>query len=652
MFITFASLLSTTSARSKLSAKWTKLCGDDSEFGMASGRQRRVQLAQAAQWTPPRRGRRVLHEGRPAGRMLGRMRFYRRQTSEQGQRGFRLSSLGILLACSLRPRPWRHVPALKALMRDLHSDSVAQGDSSQDVWRRFLELREARLEDLGGAGAWHRWSEELEVDTDDGGAQDGSDGSTRFPDDAPSPPSACAMALLTHAIQVAADTHIHGAVEATSFLCQVVADMCIEDQTTPATQGEPNAAPQLKDRPRLDSCTTDAIFLEKPQYYDLIIESTSYAPTERRTTERPGLQLAIREPYTRRLTFHRALHLERRETGSYSSSTQIRTASRARIVVCALTDALGVYEDVRVVCARLCSGLWRSCNGTGGLRDQWSWTGSPRAPRCAHRDGIKGRRSYRQNDDVTGKYDSSDGSEDGAVGVRSRQTCTMLALLQTFHAQMRFLLFRLATVFPPAASAPPDAQLTPRDLLALALGPLSSPDVRFVKWLAEEYAARFSAPRMARLAWRARGCRCWGFGRSVVVVSGMRVFTMSYLKARTDDSWYCGGVIPLDISQSDLSERWFLENWSGGTTQNVTRLGQMGTVDEIPNASESPASNLNFETIAISLSTATALVRSAGDPLWDICRVNITGRDREVEVYPGKSSQVARIVVEKIEIIC
>ncbi|KAH9164682.1 hypothetical protein EDB89DRAFT_2077821 [Lactarius sanguifluus] len=94
--------------------------------------------------------------------------FTQRQTSEKGQRGFHLSSLGILLARSFCPRPWHHVPALKAL-----------GNSSQDVWepvRRFFGLRKARLEDLGGAGAWHRWSEELEFDMDDGGVEDGSDG--------------------------------------------------------------------------------------------------------------------------------------------------------------------------------------------------------------------------------------------------------------------------------------------------------------------------------------------------------------------------------------------------------------------------------------------------------------------------------------------
>ena len=197
------------------------------------------------------------------------------------------------------------------------------------------------------------------------------------------------------------------------------------------------------------------------------------------------------------------------------------------------TDAWGVYEDVCLVCARLCSGLWRadstssssnSNNGSSGLRDQWSWSGSPRA-RARHRahvrargDGIEGlpAPSYRRRGvrlragaapgDV-GKYDSDsssgdgegdggmgeeddddDDDGDGAVLVRGRQARTTLALLQTFHAQTRFLLSRLATILPSAtATATAQAQLTPRDLLALALGPLSSLDARFVEWLAEEY---------------------------------------------------------------------------------------------------------------------------------------------------------------------
>ncbi|KAH9012267.1 hypothetical protein EDB84DRAFT_1536643, partial [Lactarius hengduanensis] len=49
------------------------------------------------------------------------------------------------------------------------------------------------------------------------------------------------------------------------------------------------------------ACTTDVVFLEKPQYYNLIIDLISYAPTKR--CARPGLQLAIKEPFARRPTY-------------------------------------------------------------------------------------------------------------------------------------------------------------------------------------------------------------------------------------------------------------------------------------------------------------------------------------------------------------
>lgn len=532
--------------------------------------------------------------------------FSRRQTSDHGQRGYRLSSFGVLLARSVRPRPWRHVPALKALVRELHSDSATLDDSSLDVWapaRRFFELRKARPADLGGAGTWHGWSEELDFDTD----EDGGDGYEHHMHASPT-------LHLPHLLRVLGPSsltlykHVLGRrriliytqppVEAACFLCQVAADMCFEDQTSPVsdptTEGEgPGAAPQMKGKHKegvnvlgsvtlhdIDmleresrtgrgwiACTTDAVFLEKPQHYDLVIDMTSYAP-ERCATARPGLQLALKEPYTngaraRRPTYRLSavrftwsdvkLWTELERILQLDADTNGVAPARASPSLWTWTDAWGVYEDVCLVCARLCSGIWRggNDNGTSGLRDQWSRAGSPRRERSgrrahvrAHGDGIEGRpASYRQRGmrlrpathDDAGKYDSDsssggggggegedvEGDEgrageeedgDGAVLVRSRQARTTLALLQTFHAQTRFLLSRLATVLPsaPAASLAPDGggaaqqqrqvQLTPRDLLALALGPLSSLDTRFIEWLAEEYAG--GARVSVRRGWR------------------------------------------------------------------------------------------------------------------------------------------------------
>lgn len=107
--------------------------------------------------------------------------FLRRKTGEQGHRGFRLSSLGILLAKSDRPRPWRHVNALKQLINSVYDRSsnrrTREGNSegvnrpslelaiSEDDWepaREFFEERKLKRADLGGAGHWTGWSDELD----------------------------------------------------------------------------------------------------------------------------------------------------------------------------------------------------------------------------------------------------------------------------------------------------------------------------------------------------------------------------------------------------------------------------------------------------------------------------------------------------------
>ncbi|KAH9034011.1 hypothetical protein EDB83DRAFT_2525299 [Lactarius deliciosus] len=352
--------------------------------------------------------------------------FTRRQTSEQGQRAFRLSSLSILLARSLRPPPWSHVPALKALVRDLHSDSAAQAIAAK-----------ASGSPRGGSSNCARhvskiWAA-LARDIDDSGVEDGSDGyeyTYVFP-----------TLHLPHLLRVLGPSslmlykHALGRrrmliytqprVEAACFLCQVAADKT----RTPATQGEPNAAPQLKgkyinvlgivtphDIDMLEcesqtgrgwiARTTDAVSLEKPQYYDLI-DLTSYEPTE---TELGHI-----------------LQLDGDTNG-------VARAHRALVPVWAWVKAWGVYEDVCVVCVRSFSGLWRSSS------TQWNqWTAGPvvvgRVPArtvraaCAQGEGIDGRRaSYRPHDDDVGKDDSSDEDEDGAVLTR------FLSRLATVHS--------------------------------------------------------------------------------------------------------------------------------------------------------------------------------------------------------------------------
>lgn len=93
--------------------------------------------------------------------------FRRRKTTEHGQRGFRLSSLGILLANSARSRPWRHVDALKTLVDTIYSSLESRGvlepvESDWEPAQAFFEERKVRRADLGGVGEWHGWSHELD----------------------------------------------------------------------------------------------------------------------------------------------------------------------------------------------------------------------------------------------------------------------------------------------------------------------------------------------------------------------------------------------------------------------------------------------------------------------------------------------------------
>src|SRR6266702_1401901 len=118
-------------------------------------------------------------------------------------------------------------------------------------------------------------------------------------------------------------------VEAACFLCQVAADMCFEDQTTPVSDPtteceRPGTSPQLKGKHKeginvfgiialhdIDmleresriacgwiACTTDAVFLAKPQHYDLIIDLTSYAPPRGRACNSPSRSRTRAGPLT------------------------------------------------------------------------------------------------------------------------------------------------------------------------------------------------------------------------------------------------------------------------------------------------------------------------------------------------------------------
>ena len=347
--------------------------------------------------------------------------FRRRRTSEDGHRGFRLSSLGILLAKSPRARPWQHVAALKQLVNTIYTsledrDTLEPMESDWDPARTFFEERKVR--DEGSSGTWEGWDSELEGTRSD-----------------------CAPTThLPHLLRILGPSsltlykHILGRrrvlvitrppVEAACILCQVAADTCYEEQVSELVSGynsdEGDDEPPrrlkgkstgavkvlgmvtLNDLDKLEfesksgrgwiACTTDSIFLDKPSYYDLLIDLRSTTPNTRpsfyvpKPVEQPsGRGLSHRlsvvrftwsdvrlvGPFTRKLAvaqtswfqwseLERLLQLDSEDSLDICCDPSHSGGKPRSSTSSAWTDVWRVYEDVCVMCAGLWMGAWRN----------------------------------------------------------------------------------------------------------------------------------------------------------------------------------------------------------------------------------------------------------------------------------------------------
>ncbi|KAF7298361.1 hypothetical protein MKEN_01360700 [Mycena kentingensis (nom. inval.)] len=326
--------------------------------------------------------------------------FRRRKTVEQGHRGFRLSSLGVLLARSARPRPWRHTAALKDLTTNLYAQFESNGTTNptEEDWepaREFFNQRRVTRADLNGAGDWGGWSTELLERLD----------STTL---AQTP-----TLHLPHLLRILGPSsltlykHVVGRrriliytlppVEAASILCHVAADMAFELQVDPSSGARGNSRESLHvlgmvtliDLDRLEkegktgrgwvACTTDAIFLEKPSYYDLLIDLTTLSPLKatRPTlyaskpiptpSSRPQYRLSvIRFSWSDVKLWNELNRILQLDSSSHSaccspslSESSSPSGSKTTKSITAWTDAWRVYEDVCVICAGLWMGAWR-----------------------------------------------------------------------------------------------------------------------------------------------------------------------------------------------------------------------------------------------------------------------------------------------------
>lgn len=138
------------------------------------------------------------------------------------------------------------------------------------------------------------------------------------------------------------------------------------------------------------------------------------------------------------------------------------------------------------------SSVWTWASGRGTLSAPGVSSSSQRA-----------RKASAGPDDL-----ASDESERAAR--RAQQVNMTLALLQIFQANTDNLLSRLADLLPErmahshnianASGGGPAVILTPKDLVAFDLGPLSGLDGRFVEWLVEVYGN--GARVVVRRGWR------------------------------------------------------------------------------------------------------------------------------------------------------
>lgn len=505
--------------------------------------------------------------------------FRRRKTTEQGHRGFRLTSLGILLAKSRRPRPWRHVAALKELTSAIYSRLESSGQlqptgSDWDPAEAFFEARKIRRPDLGGAGDWNGWGEEFGIE---------KVGSTAL--NVPT-------LHLPHLLRIIGPSsltlfkYILGRqriliytlppVEAACILCQAAADMCYEAQAT-ADGSRINGRSKdpisvlgmvtLTDLDRLHvetqtgrgwiACTTDAIFLEKPSHYDLLIDLTTSTPNK---ATRPTFYAsksispspASPKASTHRLStirfawsdvklwneIERILELDADQSGHHSCcgpSSSPDSPAKPKFVS-TWTDAWRVYEDVCIICAGLWLGTWRgnstqsysTANGpenwgavhlegdddltmsgsyvrnvgmgieggpkataSGGIGNT---VGSSSSSRVQHRLSSSSKATSRSGRSRTRQASPVERDEFAQQGHNDSQVLTTMALLQTFHAHISFQLSVLETFLPKGIShMGPEADrtlsLTPKEILAFELGPLSSFDAKYLEWIVAEYAS-------------------------------------------------------------------------------------------------------------------------------------------------------------------
>ncbi|KAG2362095.1 hypothetical protein BDR07DRAFT_1407937 [Suillus spraguei] len=464
--------------------------------------------------------------------------FRRRRTAEHGHRGFRLTSLGVLLAKSTRSRPWRHVSALRALADSIYRSLETRGvlEPSESDWepaRVFFEERKVRRVDLSGAGEWYGWSHEL---------------------DNPDPEFSRFNPTM----------HL-------SHLLRILGPSALTFQLDPLTNGINENDPATQYYTRLKGKTQEGIHV-----LGMVTLSDLDKMDREGKTGRGWVACKCRSPQppgskgpTHRLTvfrfawsdirlwneLERILQLDGDQCAQPCCRPSFETDARSKPSF-SWTDPWRIYEDVCIVCAGLWMGSWRGnsvasySTGNGSLANWGSvrlegdddltvdgtfvrnlgmgiegcpggsqnskgmrrssgmtWPGNTSGDRRQPSSSSAATRSMPQ------LCSNGNDTDPETNERRDRQILTTLALLQTFHANTSFQLSRLVDLLPSVTSGTPETSIiyiTPKDMVSFELGPLSSLDARYLEWLADEYGA--GSQIVVKRGWKDLFGMIFGFG--------------------------------------------------------------------------------------------------------------------------------------------
>ncbi|KAG8758123.1 hypothetical protein FRC14_000747 [Serendipita sp. 396] len=412
---------------------------------------------------------------------------YRRITSdEESRRGARMISVGVLVENSTRPRPWNHISALKRFAVRLE-DSLEE----RDFLEAYFNQHKVPNTNSSEEEPWDGWEEEISRATMDHPAFHLSHVLQIM--------GISSLTVFKHALgRRRILIHTPPPVESACLLAQLAAVISTGEEGASGVHAQKIAVlgvVGLTDLKRIEevsaqgngwiACTTDAIFLEKTQLYDLLIDLSSR--TQQRP-QRPSLSVSRFSEGSNIKTYKlQSVRYTWSDVKLWTELDRILEADfehghpyEAYATKSRWLDPWGLYDDVCIVCAGIWTG-WKPSATTS-----YRQSSSESTPVTNSNSNTQLRLSTDMKDSSRKSIDPRLGPLD--VSPSTRAKVTALGLLSAFHNHTDFLHSRLTEFLastPGAVGIETETVMNPKDVVAFDLGPGSELDARFLEWLSE-----------------------------------------------------------------------------------------------------------------------------------------------------------------------